>query len=360
MSKASASCTVKFRSNRPTYSADIMDPKGNVYQEYLEYASGVATGVTPNFQVTQPELAFVCASSRVAQGIADVTAMKCMFGSRQILFDTSGACLGLQTTAGADTSAQGVFTLHEPDASSPYWRLRIIKDIVNLAGGQPVNITMIGTIADTDGNTDEMQASYQVNISRITGRAYRLTIVAGDANMFTIQQKGGTCILKGELRDTAGNLVTSDVTWQWQKLTASGWTAITGATGDTLTVREEDVKSFAKFRLIATRGSETYTDVQGVMDVSDPYILEPNPVPLDETIDEDDTNGSVVYTPKLFTRGSSTPVAGQTFDFVAMSAAGVVLSGGNASNVTSFAVTHAMAQQAASEGDVSVTIYALD
>lgn len=360
MSKASASCTVKYRRRSGTFAAVIMDPKGNVYQEYPEYASGVATGVTPNFQVTQPELAFVCTSSRVAQGIADVSAMKCMFGSRQLLFDTSGACLGLQTTAGVDTSAQGVFTLHEPDASSPYWRLRIIKDIVALAGGQPVNITMTGTVADSDGNTDEIQASYNIGISKTTGRAYRVTILAGDANMFTIRQKGGSCILKGEVRDTTGNAVTSGVTWQWQEMSASGWTAISGATSDSLTVTEADVDSYAEFRVVATIGSETCTDVQGVMDVSDPYILEPNPVPIDEVIDEDDTNGSVVYTPKLLTRGSNTAVAGQTFDFVVMSAAGVVLSGGNASNVTSFTVTHAMAKQAASEGDISVTIYARD
>lgn len=360
MSKGSASCTVKYRRRSGTYSAVVMDPKGNVYQEYTEYSAGVATGVSPDFSVTKPELAFVCTSSRVAQGLADVVSLKCLFGTRQIMFDTSGACLGFQTTSGVDTSAKGVFVLLKPDATSPYWRLQIVKDIVALAGGQPVNMTLIGSVSDADGNIDEIQASYQIAISLASGRGYRLTIMAGDTNMFTIREKGGTCVLRGEVRSTAGDLVTSGITWQWQEMTSTGWKDIAGATADTLTVTEADVDSYGEFRLIASVGSDTYTDVQGVMDVSDPYILEPNPVPIDEVIDEDDPTGQVVYTPKLFTRGSNTAVPGQTFDFVAMSAAGVVLQGGNATNATSFTVTHQMAQQAASEGDITVTIYARD
>lgn len=358
MSKGSASCTVKYRRKTGTFSAVVMDPKGNVYQEYTDYTGGKYTEVSPDFSRTQPELAFVCTSSRVAEGLAEVASLRVTFGTRQVVFDTSGISLGLQTVSGVDSSAAGTFRLLPPDNNSPYWRVRIMKDIVELAGGQPVNITLTGSVSDADGNLDEIQASYQVAISKRTGTGYRLSIVAGDSNMFTIREKGGSCVLRGEVYGTDGSVVTSGITWQWQRMSQSGWVDCAGMTAATLTVNEADVDTYGEFRLKATVGSDTYTDVQGVMDVSDPYVLEPNPTPIDEVIDDDDPAGKVSYSPRLFKRGSNTAIAGQKFDFVAMSAAGVRI--GSATAVTTFDVTHAMAQQAASEGDITVTIYACD
>lgn len=67
MSKASTTRTIKFIAKAGTYTALIMCPDGDIYQEWEGTESDV-TKVFPNFEQTKPKLNFVCMSSRVAEG----------------------------------------------------------------------------------------------------------------------------------------------------------------------------------------------------------------------------------------------------------------------------------------------------
>lgn len=75
MSTASTSRTIKFISKAGTYTAVIMSPNGDLYQEY-EGTPNDATAVYPDFTTLKPILYFVCTSSRVAEGVADPDAME--------------------------------------------------------------------------------------------------------------------------------------------------------------------------------------------------------------------------------------------------------------------------------------------
>lgn len=84
-------------------------------------------------------------------------------------------------------------------------------------------------------------------------------------------------------------------------------------------------------------------DFQTVIDASDPYDIEPNPTPADESISEDEAgNGTVTYTPRMIVRGKSETVETK-FYFTLKSGSGVVLNTEAARKPTvqlsSFAVT---------------------
>ena len=90
MSKASTTRTIKFIAKAGTYTALIMCPDGDLYQEWEGTESDV-TKVFPNFEQTKPKLNFVCMSSRVAEGVATPDSMQYYFNGTKIDFngDTS-------------------------------------------------------------------------------------------------------------------------------------------------------------------------------------------------------------------------------------------------------------------------------
>ena len=107
--------------------------------------------------------------------------------------------------------------------------------------------------------------------------------------------------------------------------------------------------------LVARAGAEIGSDIQSVMDTSDPYDIDPHPSPEDEAITEDTTgNGQVTYTPVVVTRGTSTKALDTQFYFVLKDAAGVYLNSDRTTPKSSQTVTRAHCVQAG--GDVSVTI----
>ena len=75
MSTASTSRTIKFISKAGTYTAVIMSPSGDVYQEY-EGTQDDVTAIYPDFSSVKPVLYFVCTSSRVAEGIVDPESLR--------------------------------------------------------------------------------------------------------------------------------------------------------------------------------------------------------------------------------------------------------------------------------------------
>lgn len=343
MSVASTSRTIKFISKAGTYTALIMSPSGDLFIEY-EGTTNDVTAVYPDFTTTKPILYFVCMSSRVAEGVADPSAMEYYFNGVKITF--SG---GVSTGTFA-----GYFQTVAPSGDQLYYGLRIIKDISALAGYAPAVIKMVATVS-YGTQSDTIQATYTIPIQQATGSSYRITIAAGDTKNFVITAKGGSCILKA-MAYQSGNALTRDLTYVWEKMGATGWETITGATSQTLTVHADDINTYGEYRVHVKRaGAEIGTDIQSVMDASDPYDIDPHPSPEDEAITEDTTgNGEVTYTPVVVKRGTSTKALETQFYFVLKDAAGVYLNSDRTTPKTSQTVTRAHCMQAG--GDVSVTI----
>ena len=343
MSVASTSRTIKFISKAGTYTAAIMSPSGDLYQDY-EGTTNDVTAIYPNFETLQPILYFVCTSSRVAEGVANPDGMEYYFNGTKITF--SG---GVSTGTFA-----GYFKTVAPSGDQLYYGLQIVKNIAALAGYAPAVIKMVATVS-YGTQSDTIQASYTIPIQQATGSSYRVTIAAGDTKNFVITTKGGSCILKA-MAYQSGNALSKDLTYVWEKMGATGWETITGATAQTLTVRADDINTYGEYRVHVSRaGAEIGSDIQSVMDTSDPYDIDPHPSPEDEAITEDTTgNGEVTYTPVVVTRGTSTKALDTLFYFVLKDAAGVYLNSDRTTPKSSQTVTRAHCVQAG--GDVSVTI----
>ena len=179
--------------------------------------------------------------------------------------------------------------------------------------------------------------------------------MAGDTKNFVITAKGGSCVLKA-MAYQSGQALSKDLTYVWEKMEATGWVAITGVTSQTLTVNGADINTYGEYRVHVLRaGAEIGTDIQSVMDASDPYDIDPHPSPEDEAITEDASgNGEVTYTPQVVTRGTGMKALDTQFYFVLKDAAGVYLNSDRDTPKASQTVTRAHCMQAG--GDVSVTI----
>ena len=349
MNSASTTRTIKFISKAGTYTALIMSPSGDLYQEW-EGTQNDVTNIFPNYESVQPVLYFVCTSSRVAEGVATPDAIDYYFN-------------GTKITWSGDTSTgtfNGIFKKIAPSGTNLYYGIQIVKNIVTTSGFAPAVIKMVATIS-YGTQSDQIQAEYTIPIQQATGSSYRVTIAAGDNKNFVITEKGGSCILRA-LAYQSGNQLTADLTYQWEKLNASTWTVISGQTGATLTVSEADINTYGEYRVTVYRGgAEIGKDIQGVMDASDPFDIDPHPSPEDEAITEDTNgNGTVTYTPVVVKRGTSTQALTTLFYFVVKDAAGVFLNSQSdrTTPVASYSVTRAHCQQAG--GDVSVTITSED
>lgn len=346
MSVASTSRTIKFISKAGTYTAVIMSPTGDLYQEYEGTVNDV-TNVYPDFSVLKPILYFVCTSSRVAEGVADPDSMEYYFNGEKINFSD-----GVSTGTFA-----GYFKTVTPSGDQLYYGLQILKNIADLAGYAPAVIKMVAAIS-YGTQSDQIQASYTIPIQQATGSSYRITIVAGDTKNFVITAKGGSCVLKA-MAYQSGQALSKDLTYVWEKMESTGWAAITGAASQTLTVNGADINTYGEYRVHVLRASaEIGTDIQSVMDASDPYDIDPHPNPEDEAITEDTSgNGEVTYTPQVVTRGTGTKAIDTQFYFVLKDAAGVYLNSDRDTPKASQTVTRAHCMQAG--GDVSVTIMSI-
>lgn len=345
MSSASATRTIKFISKAGVYTAVIMCPDGDLYQDWEGTADDV-TGVYPDFARTQPVLFFICTSSRVAEGVVTPDGIGFYFNGMKI--DFSG-----DTSTG---TFAGLFRKVSPAGDNPYYGLRIVGNIAAASGYASATIRMEARIS-YGTQQDTIQASYAIPVQPATGSSCHVTIAAGDTKNFVITGKGGSCILKA-MAYLSGNPLTKDLTYEWEKMGPSGWSVIAGQTAQTLTVHGDDIDTYGEYRVTVRRHAEYLgQDIQGVMDASDPYDIDPHPVPEDETITEDPDDNDrrqVTYTPVVVSRGSGVKAFDTRFYFAVKDASGNILNADTGTPKASCTVTRAQCVQAG--GDVSVTI----
>ena len=348
MSSASATRTIKFISKAGTYSATVISPEGDLYQEWVG-TPGNASGVYPDYAVMRPVLYFVCTSSRVAEGVVTPDAIDFYFNGTKIVFsgDTSTGTFA------------GLFKKIAPAGDNPYFGLQILGNIADASGYAPAVIRMVARVS-YGTQSDDIQADYTIPVQQSTGTSYHVTIAAGDNKNFVITEKGDSVILKA-MAYLSGAALTNNLTYKWEKMAPTGWSVLAGETAQTLTVAEADINTYGEYRVSVSRdGVEIGTDIQGVMDASDPYDIDPHPSPDDETISEDPGgNGQVTYAPVVVKRGTNFKALNTLFYFVIKDAAGNYLNAGEMNTAkASCTVTRAHCVQAG--GDVSITITAQD
>ena len=360
MSSASKSVNITFLQKMGTFTPSIQSPDGDLYQEYQK--NGDVVTVYPDFSMSQPKLYFVVISSRAADGVTTPVSMQFFFNETEIPFNSAGKSTGL---------FDGLFEIIRPSASQFYWGLKICNNLVKASNYTAINIKMIGKVSERSNQqeiTDSVQAVYNIPVGPYTGVAYRVTIKApeNDTHNFILNNKDDSCQL--EAKATQGNdTIKTVLYYKWYRATNSitGWEQITGASGKTITVKVSEVDCTREYMV------EVYNDKAmdkdhllgfdfvTVIDASDPFDIEPNPTPADETISGDeDGNDTVTYTPRLVVRGKSEAVESK-FYFTLKSGSGVVLNTEASRKPTvqlsSFAVTRADCIHAG-YGNVALTI----
>ena len=175
----------------------------------------------------------------------------------------------------------------------------------------------------------------------------RVNIIAtSDKNLFTITEKGGTCTVKAQVTD--GNMVTSTgYTFKWYLPDASGgWVLRQDNTSATFTINETDVDSSIIVKCEAWKAGGFYaSDTQTINDVSDEYILYPNPTdgnnnPVAENFIQN-SGGKIVYKPYMRKRGSTENETGVTFSMSLYSNAGVPINSAITESGNTFTITEA-------------------
>lgn len=316
-----------FRSRGGSYTAMLAVSTGDLFQQYRK-KNDVISEYFPDFAKgdVKPVISMIITSS---QGTGKVTPDSIVYsiegtsGATELAFDDAGNC----TTTGL----AGVFKKVSNG-------LQVIGNIANLFSGAGFVISAKAKIG-----TDYVIASIPVSISEYTDTAVaKVSIVPGDANNFTITSSDsstaeGKVVLKASVFRNGKYDTTTQYKYLWEKLVSgeykqvdgsgnvlSNQTTATPGTNSSITVPQENIDTYADFRLTVYEGTKLVgTDTQGVMDASDPYDIVPNvkrsidgkdsslTVTNDETLDDTMPNDAyLMYEPQVIARDTGNTYPG--------------------------------------------------
>ena len=336
MTKGTVTGQVTVISDGTTFFPILQCTVGDLYQTYQGDASN-PTSVSPSYEVLEdkPLIVFQAFSAQEATGsaynLANATA-QWYVDNTLISFNGDG----VSTTTFNGVS--GHFTKSTTDGNPS---LKVNKNIVNINAGNSSTIKCVTTLPAHNTPID-LTAPIPATVIYGTKNTKKVTIVAtSKKNLFTIAEKGGSCTVAAMV--ISGDAVSTDTyTYKWYtNADDGGWTLKKSGTEKQFTINETDVNSSILIKLEVYVGSELYgMDTQSINDVSDPYILFPNCCKEGtnelraEAVRRKET-GNLVYKPKLYRRGSSTPEAGYKFNMYWYDYAGIkVLSYENAAEFT--------------------------
>ena len=374
MSEAIAQTVIKYRVKSGTYTTYVNSPSGDLVQYYTGTKSNI-TKIYVDFHNSPRSLFLVSISSRQAEGVAKF--------SDNIKVNVNGIDLSFNeshvntTPFGSNT---GQFELVKSSDSLHYFDgVKIRENLLEDSQFAPITITLSAPV-QYGAQTDVLKASYTIPVMEYSGNGNFVTIKAGDTNNFVITSKEATSkaskvIMNACVYDVeTGAEITENLTYQWQRAVATneGWENISNATSKTFTVTESMIATYGDYRVLVSdnNGNLIGSDTRSVMDATDPLIIELNPNPADETIDEDDSgNSKVTYTPKVVDRKSGKEMSGYLFCFSVKDAGGAPLNkwqNGNSDELDaemattaqeSYEVTRAQCMQA--QGNVNLTVFAV-
>ena len=374
MSVAIAQAVIKYRVKSGTYTTYVNSPSGDLVQYYTGTKSSIKK-IYVDFATSPRSLFLVSISSRQAEGVAEFSDhVKVNVNGIDLSFNQDGVNT---TTFGTNT---GQFKLVRSSSSLSYYDgIEIRKNLLEDSQFAPITITLSAPV-QYGTQTDVLKASYTIPVMEYSGNGNIVTIKAADKNNFVITSKDTksaaskvkmeACVYDVE----TGAGITENLTYQWQKAvpTNEGWENISNATSKTFEVTENDIASYGDYRVLVYDGNRVLigSDTRSVMDATDPIIIELNPNPADETIDEDESgNSKVTYTPKVVDRKNGKEMSGYLFCFSVKDAGGAPLNkwqNGNGDELDaemattpqkSYEVTRAQCMQA--QGNVNLTVFAV-
>ena len=373
MSVAIAQAVIKYRVKSGTYTTYVNSPSGDLVQYYTGTKSSIKK-IYVDFHNSPRSIFLVSISSRQTEGVATFSDnIKVNVNGIDMSFNQDGVNT---TTFGTNT---GPFKLVKSNNSLSYYDgIEIRKNLLVDSQFAPITITLSAPV-QYGTQTDILKASYTIPVMEYSGNGNIVTIKAGDNNNFVITSKDTTSdasrvIMEAYVYDIESGAVIEDgLTYQWQKAVATneGWENISDATAKTFKVKESDIATYGDYRvLVYENGSLIGSDTRSVMDATDPYVIELNPNPADETIDEDESgNSKVTYTPKVVDRRNGKVASGFLFCFSVKDAGGAPLNkwqNGNGDELDaemattpqkSYEVTRAQCMQA--QGNVNLTVFAV-
>ena len=373
MSVAIAQAVIKYRVKSGTYTTYVNSPSGDLVQYYTGTKSSIKK-IYVDFHNSPRSIFLVSISSRQTEGVATFSDnIKVNVNGIDMSFNQDGVNT---TTFGTNT---GQFKLVKSNNSLSYYDgIQIQKNLLVDSQFAPITITLSAPV-QYGTQTDILKASYTIPVMEYSGNGNIVTIKAGDNNNFVITSKDTTSdasrvIMEAYVYDIESGAVIEDgLTYQWQKAVATneGWENISDATAKTFKVKESDIATYGDYRvLVYENGSLIGSDTRSVMDATDPYVIELNPNPADETIDEDESgNSKVTYTPKVVDRRNGKVASGFLFCFSVKDAGGAPLNkwqNGNGDELDaemattpqkSYEVTRAQCMQA--QGNVNLTVFAV-
>lgn len=184
--------------------------------------------------------------------------------------------------------------------------LKIMKNLASKEN-QDNDIIKLDCAIKVAGLDDRAQSSITVQIGRASADVYKGSIMPVDGKGFTIRETNGSVQALGKLFFGGAVVPNGDYTIEWKKqkngvlvaLTNDAGATVVDTANHTITITAGMVNSamnlYAVFKDKA--GKELTTDIQGVVDASDPMYIDKGAVPANETIIED--TDTVVYTPKV-------------------------------------------------------------
>ena len=373
MSEAIAQAVIKYRVKSGTYTTYVNSPSGDLVQYYTGTKSSIKK-IYVDFHNSPRSIFLVSISSRQTEGVATF--------SDNIKVNVNGIDLSFNeshvntTPFGSNT---GQFELVKSSDSLHYFDgVKIRENLLEDSQFAPITITLSAPV-QYGTQTDILKASYTIPVMEYSGSGNIVTIKAADNNNFVITSKdtksdASKVIMEACVYDVeTGTEITQGLTYQWQEAVATneGWANISGKTAKTFEVTESDIATYGDYRvLVYENGSLIGSDTRSVMDATDPYVIELNPNPADETIDEDESgNSKVTYTPKVVDRRNGKVASGFLFCFSVKDAGGAPLNkwqNGNGDELDaemattpqkSYEVTRAQCAQA--QGNVNLTVFAV-
>lgn len=355
MSKAAASRTIKFISRGGTYTASVQAPDGDIFQMCDGQTPAVSTVVAPDFTVKRPRLSLVIISSRQADGVVTPSKVDIFVNNVQLTFDSNNVS---RTQFSGES---GHFKLIPPSSQNLYFQLQVIKNLNSLLLGYGnIDIKFSAKIKIGSFPEDVLDCMYSIQLIKAQASSRRVVIVAGDENNFTITEKTRKCKLKCEVYEGTNLLNPNDFDYTWSKPVPNFWLKI--GSEQVLEIGETDIDSTGQFRVEAVRKTDKVSfgfDIQTCVDATDPFIIDPRPNPLDETIDENNLNGKVVYTPVLKKRGSGVVDETAKFTFIVRDANGIYLNPNSQHTNPSSSCTVTRDMCVRGQGDISIDIFAV-
>ena len=343
MSKASITGQIVVTSNGTTIYPILQCTTGDVNQNY-DGEWNAPTQISPDFEASgarHPVIAMQAFSAEQGAGNNfDLTrgSTTWVVGGVTLAFNDSGV------STNSFGGVSGHFTMGADASGNP--TLTVNKNLVNINGGD--SFTIICKVDISISNTNvKLQAMYPVYIAEGVIDSKRVNIIATSTkNLFAITEKGGTCTVKAQVTD--GNMVTSTgYTFKWYLPDASGgWVLKQNSTSATFTINETDVDSSIIVKCEAWKADAFFaSDTQTINDVSDEYILYPNPTdgndnPVAENFIQN-SGGKIVYKPYMRKRGSTANETGVAFSMSLYSNAGLPINSAITKEGNTFTITEA-------------------